>query len=334
MDKLSKNILVTGGAGYIGSHTVHELIKEGYNPIIVDDLSTGHKKSLKTNNFYRCNISEKETIKEIINKHKITMVMHFSSSCYVGESTVNPHKYFENNVKNTISLLEVMLECNVKHFIYSSTASIYGQPVYLPIDEKHPINPCSPYGVTQAMVEDIVNSYEKAYGMKHIYLRYFNAAGTNYENNLGEDHRPETHIIPLLMEVASGKKKYFIIYGDDYDTKDGTCIRDYVHVLDLVSAHIKAVDYLINKNRSRRFNLGYGRGHSVKEIIKKVEEITGKKIPIKITKKRKGDPSILISSNEKAKRVLNWSPKHNTEDIIKSAWEWHKKFPRGYDDVK
>lgn len=329
-----RNILVTGGAGYIGSHTVIKLIEEGYNPIIVDNLSTGHRKAVHSNTFYKCDLSEIKKLKEIMIQHEIDTVMHFATSCYVGESVVNPHKYFKNNVTNTINLLEAMLEAEVKNFIFSSTASIYGQPVYTPLDEKHPKEPCNPYGTSNLFIEKIVETYEKAYGIRHIYLRYFNAAGSDYLRGVGEDHYPETHIIPLLIQVALGMKKEFRVFGQDYDTPDGTCIRDYIHVMDLADAHINAIKYLEKKGKSRAFNLGSGKGYSVKEIIKKVQQISGSTIKVKYSERRKGDPSILIASYEAAKKMLDWSPKRSLSEIISSSWEWSKRYPKGYNDVK
>ncbi|MEI6080067.1 MAG: UDP-glucose 4-epimerase GalE [bacterium] len=331
---MAKDILVAGGAGYIGSHTVMELAKAGYNPIIVDNLSTGHKKSVLEGTFYECDLGDIKGLKKIFAKHNIDAIMHFSSNCYVGESVVNPHKYFKNNVGNTLCLLDAMLEADVKKIILSSTAATYGNPLKTPIDENHPQIPCNPYGLSKLFIEQIINTYEKAYGIRHIYLRYFNAAGADMESKIGEDHYPETHIIPLLIQVALGIKDQFTIFGTDYDTKDGTCIRDYIHVMDLADAHIKAMNYLDKEKSSDAFNLGSSLGYSVKEIIGRVEEITGKKIPIEISERREGDPPILISSSEKAKSVLGWNSRYSLDEIIDSAWKWHKKHPKGYEDVK
>jgi len=227
-----------------------------------------------------------------------------------------------------------MLETNIKKIILSSTAATYGNPLRNPIEENHPQVPCNPYGLSKLFMEQIIDTYEKAYGIKHIYLRYFNAAGADPETRIGEDHYPETHIIPLLLQVALGIKKQFTIFGTDYDTKDGTCIRDYIHVMDLASAHIKAMDHLDKEKHSDVFNLGSSVGYSVQEIIEKVERITGKKIPTELSTRRDGDPSVLISSSEKAKNILGWQPQYNMDEIIESAWNWHKKYPKGFENGK
>ncbi len=330
-----KEILVAGGAGYVGSHTLIKLLQAGYHPIVVDNLTTGHQKAvIEGTTFYQCDISNTKEMLKIVSRHQIDAVMHFSANCYVGESVVNPHKYFKNNVANTIALLDVMLESGIKKFILSSTAATYGNPIKTPIDETHPQVPCNPYGLSKLMIEQIVNDYEKPYGIKHIYLRYFNAAGSDPDGRIGEDHYPETHIIPLLLKTALGIKKQFTILGNDYDTKDGTCIRDYVHVMDIAEAHVKAINYLESQRRSDVFNLGTSVGYSVKEIIKKVEEITGKTIPVEYAERREGDPAILIASSKKAKEVLEWFPHYNIDHMIESAWKWTKQNPKGYRDVK
>jgi UDP-glucose 4-epimerase len=331
---MSKEILVTGGAGYIGSHTVMELLRENYTPVIVDNLSTGHKNAVLGGTFYDCDLGDTSGLRKIFSKHNIDAVIHFSANCYVGESVVNPHKYFKNNVGNTISLLEAMLEANVKKIIFSSTAATYGNPLRTPIDETHPQVPCNPYGMSKLFIEQIINTYENAYGMRHMYLRYFNAAGADVESRIGEDHYPETHIIPLLLQVAQGIKKQFTVFGTDYDTTDGTCVRDYIHVMDLADAHIKAMRYLDKENKSDAFNLGTSVGYSVKEIISNVEKITGKKIVVEYSQRREGDPPVLISSSEKAKKVLGWNSRYSLDEIIGSAWNWHKKYPKGFKDVK
>lgn len=331
---MKKEILVAGGAGYIGSHTVLELQRAGYNPIIVDNLSTGHKKAVLEGTFYKCDLGDINGLKKIFSKHNIDAVIHFASNCYVGESVVNPHKYFKNNVGNAMGLLEAMLESDIKKIILSSTAATYGNPIKTPIEENHPQNPCNPYGLSKLFLEQIIDTYEKAYGIRHIYLRYFNAAGADIDSRIGEDHYPETHIIPLLLQIALGIKKQFTIFGTDYATKDGTCIRDYIHVMDLADAHIKAMNYLDKEKTSDAFNLGTSVGYSVKEIIERVEKITGKKIPIEYAERREGDPPILISSSEKAKKILDWQVRYNLDEMIESAWNWIKKYPKGFDDVR
>ena len=330
-----KEILVAGGAGYVGSHTLIKLLQAGYLPVVVDNLTTGHQKAvLEGATFYECDISNTKEMLKIVSRHKIDAVMHFSANCYVGESVVNPHKYFKNNVSNTIALLEVMLDAGIKKFILSSTAATYGNPLKTPIDESQPQIPCNPYGLSKLMIEEIVDNYEKPYGIKHIYLRYFNAAGCDPEGRIGEDHYPETHIIPLLLKTALGLKKQFTILGNDYDTKDGTCIRDYIHVMDIADAHVKAINYLETQKQSDAFNLGTSVGYSVKEIIKKVEDITGKKIPVEYAERREGDPAILIASSKKAKETLEWFPRYNIDNMIETAWKWAQLNPKGYRNVR
>ena len=331
---MDKEILVVGGAGYVGSHTILKLKEKGYKPIILDNLSTGHKEAVLDEVFYNCDLADTKSIKEIFSKHSINAVMHFGANCYVGESVVNPHKYFKNNVGNTLNLLEVMLEYEVKKFIFSSTAATYGNPVKIPIDETHPQTPCNPYGLSKLFIEQMVSTYENAYGIKHIYLRYFNAAGADPEGRIGEDHYPETHIIPLLMQAALGIKKQFTVFGNDYETNDGTCIRDYVHVTDIADAHVRALEYLEFHKKSDEFNLGSSMGHTVKEVISKVEQISKKTINIEFQERRQGDPSILIAGCKKAREILEWMPRYNMDRIIETAWNWHKDHPKGFKDVK
>ncbi len=331
---MKKQILVVGGAGYVGSHTVIKLLEKGYEPIILDNLSTGHKESITGGLFYECDLANIAHVRDIFKKHNIEAVMHFGANCYVGESVVNPHKYFKNNVSNTINLLEVMLEAGIKKFVFSSSAATYGNPVKIPIDEAHPQVPCNPYGLSKLFIEQIVSTYERAYGIKHIYLRYFNAAGADPEGRIGEDHYPETHIIPLLILTALGIKKQFTVFGNDYETSDGTCIRDYVHVMDIADAHVKALEFMDTEKRSEEFNLGSSMGYSVNEIISKVEQVSGKKIPVEYTERREGDPAILIAGCKKAREILGWRPHYSIEKTIMTAWEWHKKYPKGFKDVK
>jgi UDP-glucose 4-epimerase len=330
---MEKQVLVTGGAGYVGSHTIIELIKEGYYPVVIDNLSTGHKKAVLGGTFYEVDLSDTKALSEIFKKHKISAVLHFSALCYVGESVVNPHKYFKNNISNTLNILDAMLENNVKNLVLSSTAATYGIPTTIPIDESHPQNPCNPYGLSMLFMEQIIAPYEKAYGIKHTYLRYFNAAGSDPENRIGEDHYPETHIIPLLIQVAMGAKKQFTILGNDYDTPDGTCIRDYVHVTDIAKAHVMSLKLLEEEGKSNVFNLGSSVGYSVMDIISKVKKITGKDIPTELSNRREGDPAILVSSSQKAKAVLAWEPQYNIEDIIQTTWNWRKQYPKGFKNV-
>ena len=324
-----KTILVAGGAGYIGSHTVKFLQNLGYKVVVLDNLVYGHIEAVLTEDFERIDLENKDAIDAIFKKYKIDAVIHFAGYTYVGESVLNPKKYYQNNVVNTINLLDSMIENNVKNIVFSSTCATYGNPQYTPIDEKHPQNPINPYGQTKLMTEKIMADYDKAYGLKYITLRYFNAAGGDAEGQLGESHNPETHLIPLVLQVAKGERTNITVFGTDYDTEDGTCIRDYIHVEDLANAHMLAVEKLFNDGQSDCINLGTGIGTSVKEIIDAVEKVTGKTVPVVYGERREGDPAKLYAANAKAKEVLGWEPKY-TEicDIIKTAWLWeeNKKF--------
>lgn len=319
-------ILIVGGAGYIGSHVNKYLSQKGYKTVVIDNLVYGHKEFVKWGKFYRGDIGNSKFLRKVFNENKIDAVMHFSAYAYVGESVTEPSKYYINNLINTINLLEVMREFNVRKFIFSSTCAVYGNPVKIPIDEKHPKNPVNPYGRTKLMVENILEDYEKAYGFKYVSLRYFNAAGADPDSEIGEWHNPETHLIPIVLDVALGKRKYLTVFGDDYPTPDGTCIRDYIHVNDLAQAHWLALRYVIEKNKSDFFNLGNGKGFSVNEIIKITEKITGRKVKYKIGKRREGDPPILVANSVKAKKILGWKPEYaDINTIIETAYNWHKK---------
>lgn len=320
-------ILVVGGAGYIGSHAVKELLKEGYQVVIYDNLSTGHKELVsKQAAFVLGDLANIEQLRLVFSQYPITAVMHFAANAYVSESVVNPQKYYINNVRNTLNLLQVMLEFGVKYFIFSSTCATYGMPVELPITEKHVQNPINPYGRTKWMVEQILKDYSTAYDFHYVALRYFNAAGADIDGEIGEWHEPETHLIPLVLDTAIGNREYLSVFGDDYDTKDGTCIRDYIHVTDLAQAHVLALAYLQKTKQSDVFNLGNGEGFSIREIINIAKKVTGKDIPIKIEARRAGDPDQLIGSSQKAMEQLGWKPQFNKiETIIETAWEWHQK---------
>ena len=321
-----QNFLVTGGAGYIGSHCCKELFNKGYNPITFDNLVYGHRENVKWGDFYKGDIGNVKDLEAFFNKYKIDAVIHFAAYAYVGESIADPQKYYTNNLKNTINLLHHILKNNIKYFIFSSTCATYGNPNRIPIDEDHPRSPINPYGRSKKMIEDILEDYNRAYGLKFVSLRYFNAAGADPDGETGENHDPETHLIPLVLDVAAGKSEAIQVFGTDYDTKDGSCIRDYIHVSDLASAHVLALERLMNESSSSFFNLGTGLGHSVLEVIEKSLKITGKEIPFIVTNRRPGDPSVLVSSNEKAVNELAWKPKYtNIEDIIQTAWNWHKK---------
>lgn len=319
-------ILIVGGAGYIGSHLNKEINKRGYETVIFDNLSYGHEEFVKWGTFERGDLGNIDDIKSILNKYPIEAVMHFAAFTYVGESVKDPQKYYLNNVKNTLNLLQAMLEENVKQFIFSSTCATYGNPVEIPITENHPQNPINPYGRGKLIVEQILKDYSAAYGLNYASLRYFNAAGADPDGDVGELHDPETHLIPLILDVAAGKRENVKIFGTDYDTPDGTCIRDYIHVTDLADAHILALKYLQDNQESDVFNLGNGNGFSVKEVIETAREITGNEIKAVEAERRQGDPPILIGSSHKAKEVLKWKPKYgDLSQIVETAWNWHKK---------
>jgi len=318
-------ILIAGGAGYIGSHCTLDFIRNGYECAVFDNLSEGHKEALQTENFYNGNLSNIDDIRNAFKKYPIKGVIHFAASCYVGVSVADPQKYYYNNVVNTLNLLQVMLENNVKHIVFSSTCATYGNPVYTPIDESHPQVPINPYGKTKLMIENIFQDYDRAYGLKYMALRYFNAAGADNKANIGESHSPETHLIPLVLQAALGERESIKIFGNDYETSDGTCIRDYIHVNDLSKAHRLALEKLHDNAKSNFYNLGTGKGNSVKEIIEVSEKITGKSVNKEFVERREGDPPVLVASSLKAKNELNWEPDFTEiADIIETAWIWEK----------
>jgi UDP-glucose 4-epimerase len=319
-------ILVTGGAGYIGSHVCKKLHKLGYDIVVFDNLITGHKEFVKWGEFVLGDLNSPEQLKLVFSKYPIKAVMHFAAFAYVHESVREPKKYYLNNVCNTLNLLQVMLEYDVRYFVFSSTCAIYGFTNNLLITENHPKKPISPYGKSKLFVEKILEDYSKAYDLKYISLRYFNAAGADFDAEIGEWHEPEPHLIPLLLDCAINKSQTFNIYGADYETFDGTCVRDFIHVVDLADAHVLALEYLFKENKCNIFNLGTGNGFSVKQVLSVVEEVTKRKINYLIKGRREGDPPILIASNEKAKKILHWEPKYSDLlTIISSAWEWHQK---------
>ncbi len=324
-------ILVTGGAGYIGSAAVEDLQKKGEATVVLDNLIYGHRASVDEKiPFYEGNIGNRELIEKIVREHEIEAVMHFSAFAYVGESVEKPQKYYENNFVQTINLLEVLLKNNVKKFIFSSTCATFGEPQYVPIDEKHPQNPVNPYGWTKFMTERVLADYDKAYDLKFVALRYFNACGASAK--CGEHHDPETHLIPLILFAAQGRRDAISIYGDDYPTPDGTAIRDYIHISDLSQAHLLALDYLRGGGDSEFINLGNGNGYSVKEVVEAARKITGKNIEARIAPRRAGDPSKLVADATKAREVLGWNPQFpEIEKIIESAWKWHEANPNGYE---
>lgn len=328
------NILVCGGAGYIGSHTVYELIEQGHSVVVIDNLCKGHKKAVhKEAKLYVGDLRDSLFLDKVFEENKIDAVIDFAAYSLVGESCLEPLMYFENNVFGTIKLLEAMKKANVKKIVFSSTAATYGEPENIPIDEKEKNVPTNPYGESKLMVEKVLKWCDKAYGIKYICLRYFNAAGAYKTGEIGEDHFPETHLIPIILQVALGKREEISIFGEDYNTKDGTCVRDYIHVTDLASAHIKAIEKLFKDEVSGIYNLGNGTGFSVKEVIECARKVTQREIKAKICERRPGDPSTLIASSKKAIEELKWQPKFNClEQIIESAWKWHLNHPNGYED--
>lgn len=325
-------ILVCGGAGYIGSHVVHQLIEKGEEVVVVDNLETGHIESVhKQAKFYKVDIRNEEELDKVFKENNITEVIHFAANSLVGESMTNPLKYYNNNVHGTEVLLKVMINNDVKKIVFSSTAATYGEAEKMPITETDKTEPTNTYGETKLAMEKMMKWCDTAYGLKYVALRYFNVAGAHVSGSIGEAHNPETHLIPLILQVPLGKREFISIFGEDYDTEDGTCIRDYIHVTDLANAHILAVEYLREGKDSDVFNLGNGSGFSVKEMIESARRVTGHEIPAKICERRAGDPARLIASSKKAKEILNWEPKFtNVEEIIASAWKWHKNNPNGF----
>lgn len=324
-------ILVTGGAGYIGSHTVKYLQEKNEEVIVVDNLNTGHIQSVNVEYFYQVDLRNKDKMDEIFKKHEISGVIHFAANSLVGESMIDPSIYYNNNVYGMICLLDVMKDNNIKNIVFSSTAATYGEPVNIPIKETDPTKPTNAYGQTKLAMEEMMKWYNHAYGINYVSLRYFNACGADKSGNIGENHTTETHLIPIILQVLLGKREKISVFGNDYDTKDGSAIRDYIHVLDLANAHYLAYKYLSDGGNSDIFNLGTGDGFSVLEIINSTEKATGLKVNYEISPRRAGDPAKLIASNEKAKEILGWVPKHSSiEEIISDAWKWHKSHPDGY----
>lgn len=328
------NVLVCGGAGYIGSHTVYELIERGHSVVVVDSLIKGHKAAVHNEaKFYLGDIRDEEFMDRVFKENNIDAVIDFVAFSLVGESVNEPFKYYENNVYGTLKLLEAMERAGVKKIVFSSTAATYGEPENDIIVESDKTNPTNPYGETKLTVEKMLKWADNAYGIKFVALRYFNAAGAHISGKIGEDHSPETHLIPIILQTALGQREKMFIFGDDYDTPDGTCVRDYIHVTDLADAHIKALEKLFKTNESGIYNLGNGKGFSVKEVIEKAKKVTGKDFKVEIEARRSGDPSTLIASSEKAIKELGWKPKFNTLDkIIETAWNWHKDHKNGYED--
>jgi len=320
------SILVTGGAGYIGSHVVKDLIENDYDVITVDNLKKGHTKAVLGGKLIVGDITDLEFLKEVFSYNEIEAVVHLAADSLVGESMENPGKYYHNNFDNGIKLLDVMLEHGVKNIVFSSTAAVYGEPQQVPIKEDHPIKPTNPYGESKYFFEKAMERYNKLFDLNYMSLRYFNAAGADPSGEIGEDHDPETHLIPLVLDTALGKRDKLYIFGNDYDTRDGTCVRDYIHVNDLAKAHILALQALMQGKDSGIYNLGNGEGYTVREVIETARKVTNKEIPAENSSRREGDPAVLIASSKKIKNELNWQADYpELEKIIETAWNWHKK---------
>ncbi|RKN84586.1 UDP-glucose 4-epimerase GalE [Paenibacillus ginsengarvi] len=327
-------ILVTGGAGYIGSHTVVELLSQGEEVVVVDNLSTGHRSAVATDaKFYEGDIRDRAFLDRVFGENDIEAVIHFAASSLVGESVKQPLAYYDNNLFGTHSLVGAMERFGVRRIVFSSTAATYGEPEQVPIEESAPTHPESPYGETKLAMENMFRWCDRAYGLKFVSLRYFNACGAHPDGLIGEDHKPESHLIPIILQVPLGQREFIGMFGDDYPTDDGTCVRDYIHVMDLANAHWLALQYLRAGHPSDVFNLGNGTGFSVKQVVELARGVTDHPIPAAVSPRRAGDPAVLIASSDKAKRVLGWKPIYNDlATIIGTAWNWHKRHPDGYAD--
>lgn len=325
-------ILILGGAGYIGSHAVRELLAQGKKVVVVDSLETGHRASLPNDvPFYQVDIRDESALNHVFETHAISAVIHFCANSLVGESVEAPLKYFDNNIGGAISLLKVMKAHEVRHIVFSSTAAVYGEASDAYITESTPLNPTNPYGESKRIMELLFKWADEAYGIKFVSLRYFNVAGAASDASIGEAHGVETHLIPLVLQVPLGQRSHITIFGDDYPTEDGTCIRDYIHVEDLIQAHLLALDYLTSAQKSDVFNLGIGNGFSVKEVIACAERVTGQPIPVLMGERRAGDPPRLVACADKARQVLGWEPKRiELETIVEDAWRFHQAHPNGY----
>ncbi|MFC4619282.1 UDP-glucose 4-epimerase GalE [Camelliibacillus cellulosilyticus] len=325
-------ILVTGGTGYIGSHTVLFLREKGQEVVIFDNLQKGHEAAALGATVIQGDLSDEAALDGVFTRYPIDAVIHFAANSLVGESVEDPLKYYDNNVGGTMTLVKKMVQYNVKNLVFSSTAATYGEPVSIPIQETDPTTPTNPYGETKLAIEKMLNWCDRAYGLKYVSLRYFNAAGADPQGRIGEDHDLETHLIPIVLEAALGKRRSVAIYGDDYATEDGTCIRDYIHVMDLAEAHFLALKKLESTSESGIYNLGNGQGFSVKEVIQACRRVTGKDIQAIVSPRRPGDPAVLIASSDKAKAELSWRPKYPELDVIvEHAWRWHQAHPNGFE---
>jgi UDP-glucose 4-epimerase len=326
------NVLVVGGAGYIGSHMVRLLDRSGHKPIVLDNLCDGHRDSVKGHPLVVGELADRDLLDHLLATEKIDAVMHFAAFAKVGESVIEPAKYYVNNVVATLELLEAMRAHDIKKFVFSSTCATYGEPETIPISESEPQIPVNPYGFTKLVIEKALEDYAKAYGFGFAALRYFNAAGASPDGDLGEDHDPETHLIPIVLQVALGQREHVTVFGEDYNTPDGTCIRDYIHVDDLAKAHLTSLEQL-KPGSDIKLNLGTGSGYSVREVIESCRKISGKTIPIVMGKRRAGDPPTLVANSSAANKVLGWSPTYRTlDDIVKTAWQWHQHHPNGYNN--
>ena len=324
-------VLVTGGLGYVGSHAVKQLVDRGEQVISLDNLIFGHKEAACGSEIVIGDIGDKELLRKVFTDYKIDSVMHFAGFRDVGESVADPQKYYINNISNSIAMLEVMLEFGIKMMIFSSSAATFGEPEIVPIPEDHPKNPTNPYGRTKLQLEEILKEYEHAYGLRSVSMRYFNASGADPSGLIGEDHKPENHLIPLILQVALGQRESIKIFGNNWPTKDGTCVRDYVHVTDLAQAHLLALDALRKGKETTAYNLGNGSGYSVLEVIQVAEEVSGKKINAINDDRRAGDPAVLVASSEKITKELGWDPKFpDLKTIVQTAWNWHSNHPNGY----
>lgn len=325
-------VLVLGGAGYIGSHAVYQLIEEGNEVVVIDSLKTGHRRAIHPKaSFYEGDIRDAAFVRYVFQAEPIGAVLHFAASSLVGESMQDPLTYYDNNVYGTQNILGAMTEFGVKQIVFSSTAAVYGEPEEIPMTEAAPTNPTNPYGETKRTMEKMIHWAGKASDIRYVALRYFNVAGARRDGTIGEDHHPETHLIPIVLQTALKQRQHISIFGNDYPTPDGTCIRDYVHVDDLIQAHLRALTYLHNGGKSDVFNLGSSKGFSVKEIIEAAERVTGQTIPSQMDQRRDGDPAQLVAASDKAKAILHWQPQYpDVEEMIRDAWHWHRTHPNGY----
>lgn len=323
---MKPTVLVTGGAGYIGSHACKALAAAGYTPVAYDSLVFGHRWAVQWGPLVVGDLADTALIRKTIREHNITACIHFAAFTYVGESVTDPRKYFRNNVVNTLGLLDSLVESGVGHMVFSSTCATYGDPEYMPLDEAHPQRPVNPYGESKLMVERMLHWYGRAYGLGWAALRYFNASGADPEGRIGEEHDPETHLIPLVLQAALGERSHIGIFGTDYPTADGTAVRDYIHVDDLADAHVLALRHLKRGGESQAFNLGTGTGHSVRAVIEAAERVTGRTVPVRLASRREGDPAVLVAEPARARDILGWQPRYTELDgIVETAWTWHRQ---------